>query len=124
MHTLVVMLGGAIGAGARFWLDRWISHWADTAFPWGTLACNGLGSFAIGIAFAVLGSGPDAALWRLFLMTGLLGGFTTFSAFSMQTLILVRSGQTGAALLNAGASLLICLAACAVGGWLAAGLRA
>ncbi|MGJ3241879.1 MAG: fluoride efflux transporter CrcB [Opitutales bacterium] len=123
MSTVLIMLGGALGAGSRYWLDRWVSHTADTAFPWGTFACNGLGSLAIGIVFALLGTGPEHAAWRLFLMTGLLGGFTTFSTFSMQTLILVRSGQPGLAVLNAGVSLGGCLLACTLGLWLAGGLR-
>ena len=119
---ILVGLGGAIGSVARLWLSGYIATLTRLAFPWGTIAVNVLGSFIIGF-FATF-AGPDGR-WpvsldaRAFVMVGLCGGFTTFSAFSLQTLELAREGQ----LLQAGAnivlSVVLCLAAVALGHWVA-----
>jgi CrcB protein len=118
---LAVAAGGALGSVLRFWLANLIQHRAGAVFPWGTIAVNVIGSFLIGFIFCATLEGARfaaSANWRNFLMVGVLGGFTTFSAFSLQTLELFRSGAAGAALLNVLVSVLLCLAVCAAGWWL------
>jgi CrcB protein len=119
-----VALGGAFGSVARYACSLAAVRWLGIAFPYGTLFVNVAGSFAIGVLAALVAAdgrpllGADA---RAFLMVGVLGGFTTFSSFSLDTLALARSGALGAAALNVGGSVLLCL----LGVWLgfaAAGL--
>ena len=109
--TLAVGLGGALGSVARFWIGLAVATALGTAFPWGTLVINVLGSFVIGAAAAL----PGSDTWRAFLMAGVCGGFTTFSAFSLQTLALLRAGQAGAAACNVAASVGACVLAAAAG---------
>lgn len=99
--VLLVALGGALGAAARYGVALWL---ADVAarFPWHTLAVNLVGSFALGALVAL--SMRDAT--RLLVLTGLLGGFTTFSTFSVEVLALFQSGRPVAALAYAGISVL------------------
>lgn len=101
--SLNVALGGAIGALGRYQLGRAITHWLGpqvvTAFPWATLAVNVIGSMAMGVLAGWLarhGSGSGEQL-RLLLGVGLLGGFTTFSAFSLELMLLIQRGQPGTA---------------------------
>ena len=114
MLYLLIALGGALGSVARFALSGFVAHhWGET-FPWGTLAVNVLGSFVIGF-FATLTS-PDGRLLvspggLQFFMTGVLGGFTTFSSFSLQTLNLARDGEWWQAGGNVAASVVACLVA-------------
>lgn len=109
-----VALGSALGGAGRYGVGLWSAAWLGTGFPWGTLIVNVLGSFIIGV-FAALSSqvGPitisDDA--RLFVTVGLCGGFTTFSAFSLQTLNLVQSGAWAAAAANIAGSVVLCLVA-------------
>ncbi len=87
MSLLLVMLGGGIGAGGRYLLGGWLHLQLGNGFPWGTFAVNALGSLLIGLVF---GLAPGTTL---FLDVGVLGGFTTFSTFSYETLRLsARSG--------------------------------
>jgi fluoride exporter len=105
-------VGGALGSAARFWLTALMASLTGPRFPWGTLLINVLGSCVIGLV-AGLTLVPERVAWhpdlRIFLMTGVCGGFTTFSAFSLQTLELVQAGETGAAAFYAVASVLLCL---------------
>lgn len=101
-----VAAGGALGSVARYLVSHLAAH------PWGTLGVNVAGSFLIGIAFVVLGGRGPA---HLFLVTGLLGGFTTFSAFSLDTLRLVEEGRFAVAGGYVLASVMLSLAACMVG---------
>jgi len=93
---LAVALGGALGSLARYWLAAAMTMLTGPRFPWGTLLINILGSFIIGLVAGVtlvparLSMHPDL---RIFLMVGVCGGFTTFSAFSLQTLELLQSGE-------------------------------
>jgi CrcB protein len=111
---LWIGLGGALGSMARHWSNGAVTALAGADFPWGTLAINVLGSLVIGVAAATLGadgrfpSGPSA---QQFVMVGLCGGYTTFSAFSLQTLALMQGGQWLAAGANAGLSVVLCLIA-------------
>lgn len=89
--VLWVAFGGAIGSVARYWVDGWITRLAGSAFPWGTLAVNVAGSAAAGAILAIIGSQRSPT--HLFAVAGVLGGFTTFSAFSAQTLALAQAGE-------------------------------
>lgn len=110
MITLTqVALGGAIGASLRYLTGLTAIRLAGPGFPWGTLAVNILGSFAMGLIVVLLAKTGNRM--APFLMTGVLGGFTTFSAFSLDTLTLIERGQTGLAALYATASVLGALTA-------------
>jgi fluoride exporter len=111
---LWVALGGALGSVARYAVSLGAARWLGAGFPWGTLLVNVAGSFAIGLLAALATSDGRPALGadaRAFVMIGILGGFTTFSSFSLETLTLARSGALGAAAANASLSLALCLAA-------------
>ena len=118
LTSLYVALGGALGSVARFWLSEAVAARYGNAFPWGTLVVNVAGSFVIGLLAAVsLSDGrfllaPPA---RFFLMVGVCGGFTTFSAFSLQTYALAQNGEWARAVMNALLSVLLCLAAVVLG---------
>jgi CrcB protein len=107
-HLALVAVGGAVGSVARWLIASGLNRLLGPAFPWGTLAVNVLGSFAIG---AVAASRLTGMEWRLFLMTGVLGGFTTYSAFNEETLQALRAGLPAVALANAALTLVLCLAA-------------
>ncbi len=114
MTWLWVMLGSAMGGAARYWLSGLAAHHIGETFPIGTLIVNVTGSFVIGF-FATM-TGPDGRVFigadaRQFVMTGVCGGYTTFSSFSLQTLNLARDGEFALAGLNAVLSLALCLAA-------------
>jgi len=117
---LAVALGGALGSLARFWLAAAMTALTGPRFPWGTLLINVLGSFIIGLVAGVtvmparVGMHPDI---RVFLMVGVCGGFTTFSAFSLQSLELLQSGELVSAFGYMAGSVLLCLIAVWVG-WL------
>ena len=109
-----VMLGGALGTGARFWLSGFIAKRAGEFFPLGTLLVNISGSFAVGFFAGFTDSeGPVlvSPRFRQFFMIGVCGGYTTFSSFSLQTLDLARDGDWMKALLNTVLSFACCLAA-------------
>lgn len=109
MNALAVFIGGGLGAVLRWLVGRWTLAWFGTGFPVGTIAVNIVGSFMIGMAIGGLtGVGPTA---RLFFVTGFLGGFTTFSAFSLDALTLWERGQHGLAAAYVLASVLFSLAA-------------
>jgi len=117
LHWLLVFLGGGIGAAARHGVNRIAMAWLGPAFPWGTLAVNVIGSLAMGLLIATFASVPGGVSnnLRLFLATGVLGGFTTFSAFSLDALTLWERGQALPALGYIAASLILSLAAIAAG---------
>ncbi|MCE0507110.1 MULTISPECIES: fluoride efflux transporter CrcB [unclassified Roseivivax] len=120
--TLIqVALGGALGALARHLTGLWALRALGPGFPWGTLSVNVAGSFAMG-CLAVALAQAGAMRWAPFLMTGLLGGFTTFSAFSLDAVTLYERGQAGLAAGYAAASVILSLAALAAGLFLARGL--
>jgi CrcB protein len=92
-HLLLVGAGGAIGSIARWLCQRWVSYQFPHAFPLGTFAVNITGCFLIGIFWGL--SFRNTENWRLFLMTGLCGGFTTFSAFTLEGMSLLKENKTG-----------------------------
>jgi CrcB protein len=102
-RLLMICLGGFVGTGMRYGLNGWAARRFGETFPWGTLLVNVSGSFVAGVAFYLTGSDSPiivSATTRQVVLAGLLGGFTTFSSFSIQTLALVREGEVGAALGN------------------------
>ena len=113
-----VAAGGAVGSVLRYWVGLAVSYLVAGAFPWGTLLINVVGSFIIGAFAALVGSegryeGND--MLRLMVMVGLCGGFTTFSSFSLQTLMLLRAGDVWVAFANVVASVGICVLATTAG---------
>lgn len=113
-NILAVGVGGALGSILRYIVVLASTAWFGKGFPWGTLIVNVLGSAAIGIAFVVL---HERALlgenWRYFFMTGILGGFTTFSAFSLETMLLLEQHAYLRAVTNIVLSVALCVAAAA-----------
>lgn len=98
MNYLIVFLGAGLGGAARYGVNVAALRLIGANFPWGTLAINIVGSFVMGMVaeyFAVKSGLPQQ--WRLFLTTGVLGGFTTFSAFSLETALLYERGEMLAA---------------------------
>lgn len=115
---LAVALGGALGSVARYGLGV-TARALWPGWPWGTFLVNVIGSFAIGLLFAGFLLRPAPEWLRLGLITGVLGGFTTFSAFSIEALELLRTDGAAGAALYVVATLVLGLAACALGMWLA-----
>ncbi|ACI97862.1 fluoride efflux transporter CrcB [Rhodospirillum centenum] len=105
---LAVAAGGGLGAVARYLTGVGLGHWLGTAYPWATMTVNVTGSFAMGVL-----AGLGAHVWqpapelRAFLMVGVLGGFTTFSSFSLDVALLVERGAIGAAAAYVAASFLL-----------------
>ena len=90
----LVMAGGALGAAGRHLVGGWLLRQVGNGLPWGTLAVNLIGSFAAGFLFSWLeGRGPSALYWRAFLMVGVLGALTTYSALMVELLMYSRSGR-------------------------------
>jgi CrcB protein len=111
-----VALGAALGGVARYWFSGVAAIWFGETFPWGTIIINVVGSFLIGLI--ATSTGPDSRFMvsaeaRQFMMTGIMGGFTTFSSFSLQTLRLAQDGD----LLKAGANIVLSVVACLVMVW-------
>lgn len=118
-----VAVGGALGALARFYAGKAALALAGPVFPWGTLSVNVLGSLLMGVLYVALEHRGMLGL-SPFLMVGVLGGFTTFSAFSLDTLLLVERGQAGLAALYVVASVILSLGALWCGVLLARGVAA
>lgn len=115
LATIWVAIGGAIGSVARFWLNEvGLKLWGGV-FPWGTVIANVTGSLLIGLIAALPAFGERDLLTRQFLMVGIMGGYTTFSSFSLQTLTMLQHGHLGKAAINVGGSVVLCLLAVAAG---------
>ena len=114
---LLVALGGALGAMARFGVGHLAVLVLGRGFPYATLCVNVAGSFVIGVLYVWIGerAPPGAVEWRAFLMVGVLGAFTTFSSFSLETLQLYSAGLPLRALLNVVLNLMLCVLGCALG---------
>ena len=113
LQILAIAAGGALGALGRFWVSTGIYRLFGRDFPWGTLAVNALGSLLMGFLFILFLerwiAGPE---WRGAVLVGFLGAFTTFSTFSLETLMLIEDGYLARASLNMGGSVLLCLVCC------------
>jgi CrcB protein len=120
---LAVALGGALGASGRYVLSSTLQALLGEGFPWGTLGVNLLGSFLLGLLFAAVQREAIPPEFQALLAVGVLGSFTTFSTFSLETLSLLQEGAWGRALIYAFGSLLLGLAGVALGVSLAGGLR-
>lgn len=113
---LWICLGGAAGTGARYLLSGWLLRAIGPGFPWGTLAVNVIGSFLLGLLMQVaLATDLFSPTLRLALTAGVMGGFTTYSTFNYETLQYLQRDQWLAAFANVAATLLVCLAAGALG---------
>jgi CrcB protein len=112
----VVMLGGAIGAVSRFIVGAFVLRFYSATFPLGTFLINVTGSFLIGLLMTLFLNRPALpANWRLFLVTGILGGYTTFSSFEWEALTTLRNGAESVAFLYLAASVIVGLAGAWVG---------
>nr|WP_231291108.1 MULTISPECIES: fluoride efflux transporter CrcB [unclassified Thioalkalivibrio] len=113
---LAVAVGGALGSALRLGMQEWMVAQFGRAFPWGTLGINILGSFLIGVLAVLLVERMELhPAWRLLLVVGVLGGFTTFSTFSLEVVHMMDTGAWGRALGYMFASLLTCVLAAAAG---------
>src|SRR5262245_45247633 len=109
---LLIAAGGAFGSVSRYAVHGWLSRWAGESFPFGTLAVNLLGCLLIGVlAAAFAGPFPVREEYRLALTVGVLGGFTTFSAFGLETFRLADQKQHVAALAYVSVSVILGIAA-------------
>lgn len=116
MNMLLVMGGGAVGAALRYQLGRLSLHLLGPGYPWGTLAANLIGGFAMGLLAGWLARSDVAGEpMRLLLGVGVLGGFTTFSAFSLETFLMIERGEMATALGYVALSVAGAVAALAVG---------
>lgn len=96
---LLVMIGGAIGAGARHLVGKWTLHALGPGYPWGILTVNLVGGFVMGLlAGFLMRQSVSHENFRLFIGVGILGGFTTFSSFSLDVATMIERGDWGAAL--------------------------
>jgi CrcB protein len=112
-----IAVGSGLGGAARYWCSGLAARMIGETFPWGTLIVNVVGSFIIGLVFTL--TGPDGRVFvsataRQFVLTGLCGGYTTFSSFSLQTLNLIENGQ----FLYAGANIVGSVVLCLLAVWL------
>jgi CrcB protein len=119
MNYLIVFFGAGLGGALRHGSNELALRWFGTAYPVSTLAVNVVGSFAMGLLvgyFAFRGDAPQA--WRLFLTTGVLGGFTTFSAFSLDVVALYERGAPLQAVLYIASSVLLAVTGLVLGLWI------
>lgn len=115
-NLFLVAIGGALGSTLRYGTGLAATRLVGPGFPWGTLTVNVVGSFAIGLFVEAIARRFDAAEpLRLLLVTGFLGGFTTFSAFSLDAMVLIERGETGLAVVYVAASVGLSLLAAAAG---------
>jgi CrcB protein len=115
-QVLAIAAGGAIGALLRYWVSSAVQNRTTSVFPYGTLTVNVIGSLLIGFLYIWLierlAVGPAV---RAFMLIGVLGAFTTFSTFSIETLNLMESGHLGKALVNMLVSVIVCVGAAGLG---------
>jgi CrcB protein len=108
----LIFAGGGLGAVLRYWVQGLVYDRMGSAFPYGTVLVNIAGCFVIGLLMVSMEERFLASpALRLFLTVGILGGFTTFSSFSFETMALFRDGESALALANVGLSVLVCLCA-------------
>lgn len=114
-QVLAIGIGGAIGSLLRFWMSAWVHTFAGRSFPYGTLTVNVLGCLVMGVLFVLFTERfSDNTVLRAGVLIGVLGGFTTFSSFSIETFNLIEQGAPLRALANMALSLALCVS----GTWL------
>ena len=119
-QVAVIAAGGAVGALLRFWMAQGVYFLMGRNFPYGTLAVNVLGSFLIGCLFVLmLERSIVNEVWRAAILIGLLGSFTTFSTFSLETINLIEDGLYLKAVYNVASSVILCLGGTLLGVFLA-----
>lgn len=119
-YAMLVMIGGGLGSLFRYWMFLGVHGWLGRAFPYGTLSVNVIGSFLMGLLSVIIFERfhEHADFLRAFLLIGLLGGFTTFSAFSIETLGLFEKGEVIKACFNILLSVGLCLIAALSGAFI------
>jgi CrcB protein len=119
-RVLAIAAGGAVGSVLRYWMSSAVHMIFGRAFPYGTLAVNVIGSFLAGFLFVLfIDRLSDEAVLRAAILIGVLGGFTTFSTFSIETFNLIEEGAWTRAGLNVSSSLILCIFATWIGALLA-----
>ena len=119
MSYLLVFVGGGLGATLRYLINVTCARTLGTGFPWGTFIINITGSTVMGLIAGYLAlKGEASQPWRLFLMTGILGGYTTFSAYSLDAALLYERGELGLAALYVTGSVVLSIAGLFAGLWL------
>lgn len=116
MQTLAIAAGGALGALTRYWVSTAVYAWLGRGFPWGTLSVNVIGSLLMGILYILLLERLTvSAELRAFLLVGFLGAMTTFSTFSLETVVLLQDADWFKAVVNILVSVVTCVLATLVG---------
>lgn len=115
VRMLLLSVGGALGVNARYFMGMWVSRWAGQQYPWATFTINVTGSFAIGFLTMLLGRWLPHQNYRLLVVTGFLGGYTTYSAFAFESLTLWERGEKGLSLAYATSTLIAGFLAVALG---------
>ena len=111
-QVLAIAAGGAVGSLLRFWMSNWVHAFAGRTFPYGTLAVNVLGCLIMGFLFVLfIDRLSDNPVLRAGVLIGVLGGFTTFSSFSIETFNLIEQGAWAKAAANMSGSLVLCVGA-------------
>jgi len=109
-QVLAIGIGGAIGSLLRFWMSIWVHSFAGRGFPYGTLTVNVLGCLVMGVLFVLFTERfSDNAVLRAGMLIGVIGGFTTFSSFSIETFNLIEQGAYIKAVSNMALSLVLCV---------------
>ena len=109
LKVLSIAIGGAAGAVLRYWVSGLAHYFMGSAFPWGTLAVNLIGSFIIGLLWGLFESVVVSQNLRLLIFVGILGSFTTFATFSLENFNLVRDSQFALLFVNICVSVILCL---------------
>ena len=122
MVPIVIFVGAGLGGVARYAVSQWVQAKAGAEFPYGTLLVNVTGSLVLAFLYATLEGTPAAPEWRAFFGIGVIGGYTTFSTFSYETVRLLQDGDWARAVWYAAASVILSLVAAIAGFGLASAL--